>query len=278
MSIISDEHLYNYIKDYVRNNDCELISKNYINSKRKIEIKFKCGHIQTISFECFKRGQRCKCNQLERYKNTIENKTRNKIIKVFESINFKILSFENNIASWNNYVTYICKNGHTETRKIRDFMKNKRCTVCHKSYISESQKREKGNNWQGGKTKLKTSIKNKTYVAWKKESMMICNYKCVITGERFDDIHHLYPLHKIIEESLHNLNLPLLKTKGEYSPEEINSIEKEVERLHNIYPLGICLKKNIHQLFHKIYGNKNTTPENFYEFKNRYFSGEFNNI
>ena len=41
---------------------------------------------------------------------------------------------------------------------------------------------------------------------------------------------------------------------------------------------GITLSKEIHKLFHKIYGNKHNTKEQFEEFKHRYINKEFEEV
>ena len=170
MSAGSNKLKYEYVKEYIEDKQCVLISKEYINAKEKLKIEFDCGHVSLISFECFKRGQRCSCDKEKRFKSTIEFKTREKILGSLRTSNFKFISFENNTASWDNKLTYECDKGHIETKGIREFMRFKHCVTCHNIFLSESQKGSMGNNWKGGKTRL-TLFANKALVQWKKDSM-----------------------------------------------------------------------------------------------------------
>jgi hypothetical protein len=108
---------------------------------------------------------------------------------------------------------------------------------------------------------------------WKKASMIECNFKCVLTGERMDVIHHLYSFNLIVDDTLRNLNLPLKQYLYDYTEYEIQSIEKECLRLH-MKNLGVCLTKSIHTLFHSIYGFGNNTQEQFEEFKFNYLNNK----
>jgi len=45
-----------------------------------------------------------------------------------------------------------------------------------------------------------------------------------------------------------------------------------------LYPLGICLSKNVHTLFHNIYGYGYNTQEQWDEFVNDFKNGEYNII
>lgn len=110
---------------------------------------------------------------------------------------------------------------------------------------------------------------------WKKKSELACNYQCVLTGKNDYEIHHLYSYNKIIEDALATLGLPI---KSDYNYDEIQSIKFEMLKLHDTHPLGVCLSKDIHTLFHILYGKKNNTVEQFEEFKIRYVFGEFNGI
>lgn len=261
------------IDEYIKNFNCLLLSTEYKNRRSKLEIKFNCGHVRVMSFECFVRGYRCLCDSKNRVKRTVESKTRKKVLNALLSVNFKIISFQNNIASWGTNLTYECSNGHIETKSIREFMRYKRCVICHMRNISQSQQGEKGSNWQGGKTKLRDSLA-KLALQWKKDSAKSCDYKCIITGERFDDIHHLHPLNLIIKEALENLNLNLFEFVRDYSEKDLKTIRLEIEELHKKYPLGVCLRKDVHRLFRKLYGYNDSTIEDFYEFKRKIHSGE----
>lgn len=266
---------HEYVKDYIDKSGCVLLSNNYHNSKSKLDILFKCGHCIKMSFQCFMRGHECPCSSINKFKLTVENKTRDKIMKALSSVNFDLVEFENDICSWDNNITYICNNGHKETRVIRNFMCSCRCVTCYKPVKAELQKGSKGSNWRGGKTEISVYVKNKLIKEWKKASMLNCNYNCVLTGERFDDIHHLYPLHRIIEECFSNLGIPILYEVCRFSEDQLEKFTQEIKRLHEHYPLGVCLTKEAHRLFHKLYGNKNTTPEDFYDFINRYSEIQF---
>lgn len=260
------------VRRYIEENGCQLISKEYISNREKLDIQFQCGHIYKMSLGAFKKGDRCPCNAVSRSVRTKEAKTREKVLDVLFSKGYILISFENDFCTWDGEITYKCICGNIETRGVREFMRNKICLNCSKLKQSEAQRGSKGSNWQGGKTEF-SSFVQKYLVDWKKESMKKSDYKCVITGERFEDIHHLYPLNKIITLALMNLGLPQRKKSGEYSYKEQSDLIAEIQRIHS-YNLGVCLRKDIHQLFHKLYGNKDVTPEDFYEFSDRIRSGE----
>lgn len=102
---------------------------------------------------------------------------------------------------------------------------------------------------------------------WKKDSMKNCNFVCVITGERFDEIHHLVSLNVILKNVYNKLNLD----ENNFNINELTDNEKDeflryVYEEQSKYPLGICLKKDIHNEFHKQYGYGNNTVEQFEEF------------
>jgi len=109
---------------------------------------------------------------------------------------------------------------------------------------------------------------------WRTQSKKNCNNKCIFTGSKTFDIHHLKSYNEIIKEALNELGYNI---KDKYSGEEIINIRNKVIELHNKYPLGVCIHNLIHTLFHQLY-SKESTIEDFEEFKIRYNLGEFKEI
>ena len=101
---------------------------------------------------------------------------------------------------------------------------------------------------------------------WKKKSAKHCNYKCVITGERFQEIHHLYGMNKIIQETLSDLNYPENTDISNLTQNDLDVILNHFYEVQDKYSLGICLTKEIHKQFHNIYGYGDNTSEQFDEF------------
>lgn len=112
---------------------------------------------------------------------------------------------------------------------------------------------------------------------WKKESIKHCKYRCVLTNKRFDDIHHTYSLNLILNEVLKALSIKLKSDIGDYSSEELRNILNVFRIKQSEYPLGVCLSKDIHVLFHNKYGYGNNTPEQWNEFVKDFKGGKYNN-
>ncbi len=139
----------------------------------------------------------------------------------------------------------------------------------HKNPLYGSQ----NGNYKGGITDVYLWVRNQLD-DWKQESMIAANYQCDITGRNFDEIHHLQPFKDIFEEAME-----IAGHEGEdiskFNDDELEEFRKVVMEVHDKYGLGICLLKGVHKLFHDTYGYKNTTPEQYFEFKERINDGEF---
>lgn len=114
-------------------------------------------------------------------------------------------------------------------------------------------------------------------LAWKKESMKDCKYKCVLSGKRFDDIHHIYGLNLILNETLEYLGIAVKNTMDDYSDKELKNILITFREKQFKYPLGVCLSKEIHMLFHNNYGYGHNTPEQWEDFVSNYKNSKYIN-
>ena len=113
---------------------------------------------------------------------------------------------------------------------------------------------------------------------WKVLSMANCKYKCVLTGERFDDIHHLYGLNLILNETLKELCIDIKDDINKYTDKELDDILNLFRINQSKYPLGVCLSKTVHTLFHNMYGYGNNTPNQWDEFVKDFKNKNYENF
>lgn len=104
---------------------------------------------------------------------------------------------------------------------------------------------------------------------WKEKSMKQCGYKCVVTGNSFDHIHHLYSFATICQEALSKAEVDLSRPFDSYQS-QMSEIIKTFVDIHDSYPLGVCLSKEVHDEFHRKYGNRNNTPQQWENFIKSY--------
>jgi hypothetical protein len=267
-------HPISYVKDFIKIRNCELMSDNYVNVGTKLLIKFECGHVGEISFDCFQRGTRCNiCSH-----KIAHLKCRLSEDELKERLSLKglnIIEFPNGYANRNSEITCRCKFGHMETRKLATVLKGNGCVTCAWIKASINQSGSKGSNWQGGKTELSLFLK-KQIKQWKKESIKNCNYCCVIcgVGNRFEHVHHLQSFSSIVKETMSELNLDIKPNVSDYTEEELIIMTNKILEVHYRYPLGVCLCWKHHKAFHRLYGLETGTPSDFEEFQQRIASGE----
>jgi len=108
--------------------------------------------------------------------------------------------------------------------------------------------------------------------------MINCDYKCVVTGEKFHHVHHLHGFDLIMKETINETKLPIYNEINKYSDEELKELSDKCLELHYKYPLGVCLSEKIHKLFHSIYGAGRNTPEQFEEFKENFNKGKYKDL
>lgn len=113
--------------------------------------------------------------------------------------------------------------------------------------------------------------------SWKNESMKECGYKCIFTGNKEFQIHHLYGVSNIIEDIFNNNDIIYKENIENYSKDELAYILDLFLKEQAKYPLGKCVSKDIHVLFHSLYGQYYNTPEQWYQFEKDYKNGLYNN-
>ncbi len=151
--------------------------------------------------------------------------------------------------------------GHLWSSPYNSLRQGKGCREC---WIRNTSG-ENSKFWDGGVTLLHKYLRLSAK-QWKKDSIIACGHKCVITGEPFDDVHHLYGFDIICKETMNRCGLPIYQDIGKYTQDELKLIDDTCKQIHDEHGLGICLKKDIHDLFHSEFGYGGNIPEQFEKF------------
>ncbi|MDR6124045.1 hypothetical protein QFZ87_003642 [Bacillus sp. SLBN-46] len=159
----------------------------------------------------------------------------------------------------------LCECGNIAVSNISSVIRGdtKSCG-CYQDEVRRERRGSKHPNWTG-LTPLKLYLRNQIE-DWKSASIEAWNYRCGISGEKFDEVHHIYPFASIVQEVIRVMELTIYEEIGSYTDEELILLCEVNEKLHFQYGLGIPLKGELHTEFHTTYSNKNFSPEDFYEF------------
>lgn len=114
---------------------------------------------------------------------------------------------------------------------------------------------------------------------WKTDSIKACNYKCILTGSKDFAVHHLYGFNIILKEVYQELDQRLLLKSNnldDYTKEELDLFLQIFHEIHDKYPLGVCIRKDLHDLFHRIYGAGGNTESQWNLFYEDYKNGVYN--
>jgi hypothetical protein len=254
--MLEDKNKYDYITD-------------------KTIIYYKCekhpNSVLHISYADFKNGEGCKYCGREKANQSL--RTEYEIVKNdFKNKGLILLTkeYKNNSQK----LEYICIH-HPDVIQSTCYTNLKNIQGC-RFCCYERNRGENHYAWNGGISDIYEYLR-KYIEPWKKDSRKKCNSKCAITGKRSNLVHHLYSFEKIIEELFQSLSINRANI-SDFSNEEISYLIEKCLELHYKYGLGVCLSENIHKLFHKIYGRKHNTPEQFEEFRQRYLAGEFSDV
>jgi predicted nucleic acid-binding Zn ribbon protein len=249
---------YEDVKKYIEidsGSNCILLSKSYKNNSTPLKMQCERGHIFYQTLNDFQDGHWCKWCSFEDLGRISIKYSIEEIRNILMKENYILLS--DVYTSIKEKLRMKCPKGHIFEMSFRDFnVCSHRCPQCYKEHFL-------------GISSMNQYLRA-FLIDWRKKSMKECNYKCIITGDKFDVIHHLYSFNNILKEAFIQLKMPIKKKINEYSQEELQQIINVCVDLHEKYPLGVCLRKDVHILFHSIYGKHNNTPEQFEEFKTNY--------
>lgn len=124
-------------------------------------------------------------------------------------------------------------------------------------------------NWGGGITNISEYLRHNIN-DWKLDSFKKHNYRCDISGNSKNlVIHHLYNFKDIISELFEVLDIEVHSKIRDYTEAQLNILKDKCLELHYKYGLGVCLTEEFHKEFHSIYGKKDNTPDQYYEFKEK---------
>lgn len=113
---------YEYVYNFFKNNDCELLENEYINCDTKIKYRCKCGNISYIRFNDFRQGQRCmECSGNKQL-------TYEYVVNYFMDNNCELL--ENEYKNNRTKMKYRCECGNISYITFYNFQIGKRCKKC----------------------------------------------------------------------------------------------------------------------------------------------------
>ncbi len=262
---------YDYIKSQIKlEKGYELLSKKYINAKTHLDIYCSENHIFKKDWNHWQKGERCPvCSKIEQ--NDSQKYPIDEILKSLKEDKLEIVEWLDDYKNRDSRFILKCEENHVCQRTVGAYLTNKsrRGEICPQCSWDRTGISISGANhymWKGGTTAIRNHFQMQL-LDWKKESMKHHDYKCVLTGSKNFEIHHLYGFDKIIEEVFELSKLVIHQKIGDYTQDELNILDKNLLKLHDKYGFGICLDSEIHKEFHQKYGYGNNTPDQFNDFK-----------
>lgn len=119
---MGQKHTYEFVQEYFKQHNCELLETEYINSKTKMNYKCKNNHTSKITFSDFNHGYRCmKCGGKEKF--TFEF-----VKNFFEKESCELLETE--YVNSSTKMKYICFCSNESSITFKNFKKGTRCMKC----------------------------------------------------------------------------------------------------------------------------------------------------
>ena len=159
--------------------------------------------------------------------------------------------------------------------EYRNMQSNKMRETVKKLWKDEDMKWRM--SYKGGITPISDYLRHLPVVKqWLEDCKKQVNYTCELTGKVGGELntHHLKAFNTIILEAHKLNNIEIHEIIGEYTKEELHKLEEYVVSYHQDNSNAVVLCKEMHDLFHNIYGYGNNTKEQYIEFKERKQRGD----
>ena len=239
-----------------------LISKEYIGANVPLECNCSIHGNFKISFSNLKNHRGCRKCGLERLANMKKLPIKT-VRKYVESRGYTLVSkvYKNNTTP----ILLHCKKHGDFSIGYNNLKKGEGCHKCG----LEKMKGSTHPNWNGGSSELVNSMR--AFIKpWRLKCMDANNFTCEISGKHgYLNVHHMVNFSTILDITLAELNLPKLKTIGDYTEDQKKMIE--VKFIYNNEKLAkpIVMLKSLHKKFHQFCGGtkKPTSFEQLAEFK-----------
>lgn len=198
---------------------------------------------------------------------------RNKNSIIHQAMKLDLQSYDYN--PWEKYEDdYIIKNYKNKPDLIigEELHRTQRAVRARRLYLGLHRREMSSLTYESLSKYIRGNIQQ-----WKNDSMKNCNFQCVLTGSKDFHIHHLYSVSSMINNIMKNNNFKYYKNINDYTDNELKEILNAFINEQSNYPFGVCVRKDIHKFFHKLYGQYNNTPEQWEQFVNDYKTGIYNN-
>ena len=253
---------YEQVKEYIESRGFTLLTPKDEYKDRTTKLKIRCnkhGEFEqsynsflTTKYKC----QKCADEHIDGRKSpfTIES-----IREYVESRGYKLLDTEYS-GDGHQVMHMVCPKHGEFTMQLRKLREGHGCQQCGKETRIRKNSGSNCKAWKGGITSLVQHLRSQV-VPWKISQFKRAKRHCEITGKRGDiQVHHIdYSFSDIFWKTMDDVGLEVKQDIGDYSDDELESINKKFLENHRNMAKGIVMLKSIHQRFHMFCGGYNST-------------------